>query len=243
MARPEYFVKNDKLYRRNSNNSTTFVPFIKGGTYTKYKSSPEFIKTLELAFNRYAQRINNERSQLITLSGKTRPVTIRGRGTYQIPIEIFNKIIGASKSAGINPKQGLAIAIKESSGYTDANRKNSYYTGYEGKNWKRQQTKNQAGPSTIVSNWQYFENSPYIGLLKGWENSGWDTNRVSEDAKYQFKKHQKDYDTYDSNINEDILVNMFKLPLNQINSNEKGYVNDIQQYMNNMSYKFGGKFK
>lgn len=244
MATPNYFVNNNQLYRKNTDGSETFFPFIKGSTYEKYKSSPEFIKTLELAFNRYGRRLNNERKQLINLSGQTKPVTITGRGTYQIPIEVFNNIVNASKTAGINPKQGLAIAIKESSGYTDPDRKNSYFSGISTDNtWERQYTKNQAGPSTIVSNWQYFKNSPYIGLLKGWENSGWDVNKVNEDAKYQYKRNKKLYDTYDSNLDENILVNMFKLPLNKINPGETTYVKDIQQYMNNMSYKFGGKFK
>jgi hypothetical protein len=34
---------------------------------------------------------------------------------------------------------------------------------------------------------------------------------------------------------------MFKIPLNQINSGEKGYVETIHQYANNMSYKYGGR--
>lgn len=241
-GKPYYYVNNNQVFRKNSNGTSTLFPFINGTTYNKYKDSPEFMKTLELAFNRYGRRINNERKQLISLSGKTKPVTIKGRGTYQVPVEIFNKIIGAAKIANIDPKQGLAIAIKESSGYTDPKRINTQYRGsLPNHQWRYFKVPNQAGPSTIVSNWQYFNNSPYIGLLKGWENSGWDINRVSEDAKYQYKKHQTDYDKYDSNLDEDILVNMFKLPLNQINSNETTYPQTIKQYMQDMSYKFGGK--
>lgn len=238
-----YFVNENQLFRKNSDGTETLFPFIKGSTYTKYKSSPEFMKTLELAFNRYGRRVKNEGKQLISLSGKTKPVTIKDRGTYNIPIEIFDKIVDASKTAGINPKQGLAIAIKESSGYTDLDRKNTQFIGRDPDGWQWKSVPNQAGPSTIVSNWQYFDNSPYIGLLKGWEKSGWDAERVQEDAKYQYGKHQKDYDAYDSNLDEDILVNMFKIPLNRINSGESGYVNDIKSYMNNMSYKYGGKLK
>jgi hypothetical protein len=159
---------------------------------------------------------------LIQLSGKTKPVTVKGRGTYNIPIEVFDKIVKSSQAAGISPKQGLAIAIKESSGATDPIRSNRYYSGsnYE-------DSPNSIGPSLITSNWDYFQNSPYIELLKGWENSGWDIDRVTEDAKYQYKKHKSNYDKYDANIDEDILTNMFKIPLNKINSGEKGYVETI----------------
>lgn len=200
------------------------------------------MKTLQNAVNSLSARLNNERNSIIKLTGKTKPVTVKGRGTYNVPLEVFNKIIEASKVAGIDPKQGLAIAIKESSGYTDKNRINTYYTGaIDSKHHSHGDIENGAGPSTIVSNWQFFDNNPYIGLLKGWENSGWDVNRVEQDAQYQFNKHQSDYNAYEANNNEDILVNMFKLPLNKINPNEKGYVSDIQNYMQNMSYKFGGK--
>lgn len=245
MGKHVYFVNsNNQLIRKNSDGSETLFPFIKGSTYNKYKTSAEFIKTLELAFNRYGRRVNNERKQLIKLSGKTKPVTIRGRGTYNMPIEIFDKIISASKAAGINPKQGLAISIKESSGYTDPKRINTYYGGSLGnKKWKVHQVRNYAGPSTVVSNWQYFENSPYIELLRGWENSGWNVNRVSEDARYQYRKNQNIYDAYDSNLDEDILINMFKLPLSKINPGSSDYTSSIQSYINNMSYKFGGKLK
>jgi hypothetical protein len=108
-----------------------------------------------------------------------------------MPIEIFDRIISASKAAGIDPKQGLAIAIKESSGYTDPDRINTYHmsTSHIKGQWNSGSLENAAGPSTIVSNWQYFDNSPYIGLLKGWEDSGWDVNRMEEDGKYQYKRH------------------------------------------------------
>ena len=242
---PSYFVTaNGYIARRNSDDTSTIFPFIKGSTYEKYKSSPEFMHVLELAFNRYSQRLNNERKQIIHLSGKTRPVTIKGKGTYNIPTEVLDNIVRASKVAGIDPKQGLAIAIKESSGYTDPNRINSYYGGaLTTKHWRGVAAPNYAGPSTIVSNWQYFKNSPYIGLLRSWENSGWDVDRVSEDAKYQQKRHQKEYDRYDEETinNKDILTDMFMLPLNAINPGDSGYTNTIRTYMKNMSYKFGGK--
>lgn len=239
---PYYYVLGDLLYRKNSDGTETLFPFIKGATYEKYKTSPEFMKTLELAFNRYGHRLNNEKKQLISFSKETKPVTIKGRGTYQIPVEIFNKIIGTSREAGIDPKQGLAIAIRESSGYTDPKRKNMYFASQLPNNkWRGQIVPDQAGPSTIVSNWQYFDNSPYIGLLKGWEKSGWDIKQVSEDAKYQYRKHQNDYDAYDASLDEDILVNLFKLPLNKINPGSSTYVDEIKSYMNNMIYKLGGK--
>ena len=239
-----YFVnENNQLIRNNTDGTETLVPFIKGSTYTKYSPSKEFMQTLESAFNRYGRRINNERKQLIRLSGKTKPITIKNRGTYNMPIEIFNHIVKSSKEAGIDPRQGLAIAIKESSGYTDPRRRGTYYSGNLGnKRWSAKRAKNYAGPSTVVSNWQYFDNSPYISLLKGWEDSGWDVDRVSEDARYQYKKYKNVYDTYDANLDEDIFTNLFRLPLDKINPGEKEYVPTIKQYMNNMSYKFGGKF-
>lgn len=243
-GKSHYFVKDDQLYRKNSDGTETLFPFIKGSTYNKYSTSKEFMKTLELAFNRYAQRVKNEANQTITLSGKTKPITVKGQGTYNMPIEIFDHIINSAKIANIDPKQGLAIAIKESSGYTDPKRMNSKYNGSLPNNkWIKANLENQAGPSTVVSNWQYFKNIPYIGLLKGWENSGWDVDRMSADARYQYKKHQSDYDEWDKNINEDIFVNMFKLPLNAINPGEDGYDATIKKYARNMSYKFGGKFK
>ena len=234
----------DRLIRTNSDGTTTLFPFIKGSTYTKYKSSPEFMKTLELAFNRYAHRVGNEYKQRIPLSGKTKSVAVKGEGTFHFPEEVFNSIVSASESVGIDPKQGLAIAIKESSGYTHPDRRGFFFGGLTGENtWKAIKSKNNAGPAAVVSNWQYFNNSPYIGLLKGWERSGWDVKRVSDDAQYQYRKHQKEYDKYDSNLDEDIFINMFKLPLEKINPNQKDYVSTIKKYMSNMSYKLGGKLK
>lgn len=239
--KPYYYTEENLLFRTNTDGTQTFFPFIKGETYEKYKTSPEFMQTLENAFRVYGQRVKNEKSQLISLSGETKPVTIKGRGTYQIPVEIFNKILDASKIAGIDPRQGLAIAIAESGGGTDSNRKNSYYRmSYGNGHSSGFHSPNQIGPATIVSNWQYFDNSPYIGLLRGWERSGWDVDKVSEDAKYQQKRYQSKYDDFEKNLNEDILVNMFKLPLQSINPGNKNYTSIIKQYMNNMSYKNGG---
>lgn len=244
MEKPKYVIENNNLFRKNTDGTKTLFPFITGNTYNKYKTSKDFMKTLELAFSRYGDRVKNERKQLISLSGKTKPVHVKNEGTFNFPIEVFNKIIEASNNVGINPKQGLAIAIKESSGYTHPDRVNTYYKGKDVDNhWFPEYTLDQAGPSTIVSNWQYFEDSPYISLLKGWENSGWDVDKVQKDAEYQYKKHQKDYDKWDSNINEDILENMFKIPLNKINSKSKNYVPTIQKYINGMSYKFGGSIR
>lgn len=243
---PRYIIQDGILSRVNADGSVTKFPVINASTYNKYKSSPYFIKTLDNAFSRFARRVENERKQVITLSGKTHAVKTSG-GTYNIPVEIFDKIINSSKAAGIDPKQGLAIVIQESSGYTDPNRKNRLYTGItvdsngRPRRYQWESVENQAGPSTIVSNWQYFTNNPYTSLLNGWEKSRWDVNRVNEDAKYQYRKHQSDYDNWDKNIDEDILTNMFRIPLNQINSGEKAYVDKIQDKMRTMSYKFGGQ--
>lgn len=238
---PRYIIEGNYLYRINTDNSKTYVPFITGNTYNRFQSSPEFIKTLENAFARYSHRMENERKKLIKLSGKTKKITVKGRGTYKMPIEIFDRIINASKKAGISSRQGLAIAIKESSGYTDPERANTYYRGsLPNKKYQPVNSQGYAGPATVVSNWQYFTNNPYSGLLRGWEDSKWDVNRMTEDAQYQYKKHQSDYDQWDKNIDEDIFVNIFKLPLNKVNPNEKDYVSNVYKIMRNMSYKFGG---
>jgi hypothetical protein len=178
----DFYTEGDNLYAIFNGNRINF-PYISANTYNKYRSSSTFMKTLQNAVNSLSARLNNERNSIIKLSGKTKPVTVKGRGTYNVPLEVFNKIIEASKVAGIDPKQGLAIAIKESSGYTDKNRINRYYTGtLPNHRYSYNNIENGAGPSTIVSNWQFFDNNPYIGLLKGWENSGWDVNRVEQDA-------------------------------------------------------------
>jgi hypothetical protein len=91
----------DKLYRHYKGKKL-YIPFIKASTYNKYYKSRQFQETLRRATNAYILRCKNERKQMINLSGKTKDITIKGRGTYKMPIEIFNKIQQACKAAGVD---------------------------------------------------------------------------------------------------------------------------------------------